>query len=258
MARAKRYFIPGYVWHISHRCHKKDFLLKFSKDRDRWLHWLFQAKKRHGLHVLNYMATSNHIHLLVIDQGERGVIPNSIKLIAGRVAQEYNVRKKRKGAFWEDRYHATAIQTGRHLIQCLVYIDLNMVRAGVVSHPSQWAICGYNEIQNPKERYGIIDFPCLMNLLNINCFEKLKESHYKWVAEGLKKNDRQHVGKWTESVGVGSKNFLETVKEKLGHRARGRNILEDKHSDSWQLREDQSAYGAYPQNDITNGYFWDI
>jgi len=121
MARAKRHFIPGYVWHITHRCHKKDFLLKFAKDRERWLHWLFQAKKRHGLHVLNYMATSNHIHLLVIDKGERGVIPNSIKLIAGRVAQEYNVRKARKGAFWEDRYHATAIQTGEHLIQCFVY-----------------------------------------------------------------------------------------------------------------------------------------
>ena len=77
MARAKRYFVPGYVWHITHRCHKKDFLMKFVKDRERWTHWLFQAKKRHGLHVLNYMATSNHIHLLVIDKGGRDVIPNS-------------------------------------------------------------------------------------------------------------------------------------------------------------------------------------
>ena len=103
-----------------------------------------------------------------------------------------------------------------------------MVRAGVVSHPSQWAICGYNEIQTPKERYGIIDFPCLMNLLNINGFENLKESHYNWVAEGLKQNDHQHIVKWTESLGVGSKSFLETVKEELGYRARGRNVLEDK------------------------------
>jgi hypothetical protein len=97
-----------------------------------------------------------------------------------------------------------------------------------------------------------------MSLLNINSLEKLKESHYNWVTEGLRQNEHQHVGKWTESVGVGSKSFLETVKEKLGHRVRGRNILEDKHSDSWQLREDQSVYGAYPQNDITNRYFWDI
>ena len=32
MARANRHYIPGYVWHITHRCHKKEFLLKFARD----------------------------------------------------------------------------------------------------------------------------------------------------------------------------------------------------------------------------------
>ena len=79
MARAKRHFIPGYVWHITHRCHKRDFLLKLVKDRQRWIDWLFQTKKRYGLSVLNYIITSNHIHLLVFDNGEKNVIPNSIR-----------------------------------------------------------------------------------------------------------------------------------------------------------------------------------
>jgi hypothetical protein len=48
MARAKRHFLPGHVWHLTHRCHKKEFLLKLVKDRHRWLYWLFQAKKRYG------------------------------------------------------------------------------------------------------------------------------------------------------------------------------------------------------------------
>jgi putative transposase len=78
--------------------------------------------------ILNYAVTSNHIHLLVVGGSERDVIPNSIKLIAGRTGQEFNQRKNRKGAFWEDRYHATAIENGNHLLRCLVYIDLNMVR----------------------------------------------------------------------------------------------------------------------------------
>ena len=103
------------------------------------INWLFEAKKRYGLRVLNYMATSNHIHLLVLDSGQRNIIPKSMQLIAGRTAQEFNQRKKRKGAFWEDRYHATAVETNHHLISCLTYIDLNMVRAGAVAHPSQWA-----------------------------------------------------------------------------------------------------------------------
>ncbi len=70
MARANRHHIPGQVWHITHRCHKKEFLLKFARDRKRWLQWLFEAKKRYGLVILNYTATSNHIHLLVVD-GDR-------------------------------------------------------------------------------------------------------------------------------------------------------------------------------------------
>ena len=156
MARANRHHIPGQVWHITHRCHKREFLLKFAKDRRRWVQWLFEAKKRYRLDILNYVVTSNHIHLLVVD-GEAAVIPKSLQLVEGNTAQEFNLRKQRKGAFWEDRYHATAVETGEHLLRCLVYIDLNMVRNGVVKHPAQWAHGGYREIQNPPLRYGLIN-----------------------------------------------------------------------------------------------------
>jgi hypothetical protein len=50
------------------RCHEREFLLKSAQDRETWLGWLFQAKKRFGLCVLDYMVTSNHIHLLVYDR----------------------------------------------------------------------------------------------------------------------------------------------------------------------------------------------
>ena len=49
MPRAYRFFLPNHVGHITHRCHRKDFLLKFAKDRKRWLCWFFEAKKRLGL-----------------------------------------------------------------------------------------------------------------------------------------------------------------------------------------------------------------
>ena len=44
MPRAKRYYTHGLVWHITHRCHKKEFLLKFAKDRVHWVGWLYEAK----------------------------------------------------------------------------------------------------------------------------------------------------------------------------------------------------------------------
>ena len=91
------------------------------------MRWLFEAKKRYGLCVLNYMVTSNDVHLVVDDQGGEA-IARSLQLIAGRTAQDYNGRKGRKGAFWEDRYHATAVEADSHLMRCLIYIDMNPVK----------------------------------------------------------------------------------------------------------------------------------
>ncbi|MBT3879771.1 MAG: hypothetical protein HON76_10405 [Candidatus Scalindua sp.] len=118
----------GQIWHITERCHKREFLLKLAKDQRRYLQWLYQARKRYELRILNYTVTSNHIHMLVMDDNLRDVIPKSIQLVAGRSSQEYNQRKKRKGAYWEDRYHATAIEIDQHFLRCLVYIDLHPVK----------------------------------------------------------------------------------------------------------------------------------
>jgi len=41
MPRTKRYFLPGHVWHITHRCHKQELLLKFQRDRPAWRYWLY-------------------------------------------------------------------------------------------------------------------------------------------------------------------------------------------------------------------------
>ena len=125
MPRAKRYYIPGCVWHIRHRCHKKEFLLKFGRDRKRWLELLYKAKQRYGLVVLNYIVTPNHIHLLVSDDGHRDTIAKSMQMVAGQTGQEYNRHKNRHGAFWEDRYHATAIEGGSHL-SCVASIRMEM------------------------------------------------------------------------------------------------------------------------------------
>ncbi|HSK29625.1 MAG TPA: transposase [Candidatus Limnocylindria bacterium] len=133
-----------------------------------------RSKKRFGLCVIDYMVTSNHIHLLVKDTGSN-VIAQGMQLIAGRTAQEYNQRKGKQGAFWKDRYHATAVEADEHLHRCLVYIAVNMVRAGVVNHPGQWKESGFSEIQKPPKRYIIIDFQSLSEL-RVCGFEKLSNS----------------------------------------------------------------------------------
>lgn len=261
MARAQRHYIPGQIWHITHRCHKGEFLLKFSKDRSRWLQWLHEAKMRYGLVILNYAVTSNHIHLLVVGGDDRDVIPNSIKLIAGRTGQEFNQRKRRKGAFWEDRYHATAVESGDHLFKCIVYIDLNMVRTGVVDHPSEWSFCGYNEIQKPKRKTILIDYQRLKELLGFDTYDEVKKYHKRWVDDYLGNGKNIRDNKWTKSIAVGTKSFVEKVKSLMGVLAIGRKSIEL--GESYQLREPSIPYGAHfePKKcDIApeNTYLWNV
>jgi putative transposase len=239
MPRASRYSLSGNIWHITHRCHKKDFLLKFAKDRQCLRHWIFEAKKRYGLSVLNYVITSNHIHLLVADQGS-DEIPKSMQLIAGRTAQEYNIRKQRKGAFWEDRYHATAIDTGEYLAQCMIYIDLNMLRAGVVTRPEAWSWCGYSEIQTPPERYRIIDVNMLLSLFEMNTFSEFQYAHEKWLNSKLADCHLVREAYWTQSLAVGSESYVKKIKADLGISTRYRTVTNT--GETYKLEESAMSY----------------
>ena len=237
MPRANRHFLPGQLWHITHRCHEKSFLFKFVRDRRRYLHWVFKAKKRFGLRVLNYVVTSNHIHLLVRDTGD-GVIAESMQ--PGRTAQEFNRRKHRQGAFWEDRYHSTAIEDGEHLQRCLVYIDLNMVRAGAVKHPAEWTHGGYREIQNPPERYTIIDLANLSVSCGFTSVMDFQRAHRLWVDEALAREAMRRDARWSEAIAVGSYDFVEKIKRELGAKAVHRDVNEA--AGAHTLREQQSVY----------------
>ena len=198
MPRANRLFDQHGVWHITHRCHKQEFLLKFARDRRVWCRWLFEARRRYGLSVLNYIVTSNHVHLMVANDTKE-TISSAMQLVAGRTAQNYNRRKNWRGAFWEDRFHAVPITTQAHFIECLAYVDLNMVRAGVVKHPSEWASSGFHEIQSPRQRYVIIDYERLLSLAGESSYATFQRCHRHWVNEKLRLGELVRDERWTNA-----------------------------------------------------------
>jgi putative transposase len=239
VARANRVFLPGLIWHITDRCHERQFLLRARHDRRNWIRWLFEARRRYALCVLNYIVTCNHIHLLVRDRGG-GEIAHAMQLIAGRTAQSYNERKARTGAFWQDRYHATAVESDRHLWRCMSYIDLNMVRAGVVSHPAAWRESGYCEIQRLPQRYRVIDMQMLQHLLGLEGPEAVRAQLAARTAQVLAEGTIRREPAWSESLAVGSREYLAQVQQDLGARALGRRLAEA--NGLCMLREHAAAY----------------
>ncbi len=183
--------------------------------------------------------------------GGQDVIPKSIQLLAGRIGQEYNIRKKRNGAFWQDRYHATAVETGEHLMRCIAYIDLNMVRTGTIKHPSQWYWCGYNEIQKPRRKNILIAYEKLRELTGFETFETFRTAHRKWIDDSLSSSENKRENQWTESIATGGKKFVNKIISQLGSRAIGRRILEVGHV--FQIREELESY-----NSLFDSEKWDI
>jgi putative transposase len=100
-----------------------------------------------------------------------------------------------------------------------------------------------------------------MDLLHISTVDGLRNSHKKWVEEILKTKNVVRESKWSQSIAVGSKSFVEDIKEKLGIRAKGREVAGSK--DLYHLREAQAAYNSNftPENGVLsakNIYFWNV
>jgi putative transposase len=148
-------------------------------------------------------------------------------------------RKNRQGAFWEDRYHATAIEAEEHLHRCLVYIDLNMVRAGVVNHPIRWKHGGYREIQDPPERYALLDLQELTALCGFEKVGDFQEAHRQLIEHALENGRAPRDERWSEAVAVGSLSFVNTVKSELGFKAAHREVTEQ--GETYVLREESEA-----------------
>ncbi len=240
MPRANRHYLPGYVWHITHRCNNRAFLLEAATDRNNWRRWLWETTSRYGLTVLNFVATCNHIHLLVYDRAGDSAVARSMQLVQGATGQAYNRRRGRRGAFWQDRHHAVAVDTNDYLWRCLIYIDLNMVRARIVSHPGKWCVGGYNEIQHPRSRYRIIDLEQLAELTECSTVQELQSAHRDQVEIALSRGRLNRDSIWTEAIAVGRQTFVDTVQSRLGLSRLQR--IHDGDRGKWVLRDTEGRY----------------
>ena len=138
-----------------------------------------------------------------------------MQLVQSRSAQQYNRRKRRKGAYWEDRYSCTMIDSGRYLWNCLQYVDLNMVRAGIVNHPAEWAWCGYREFMGPRERYRILEVETLLTMLGYADIEEARMHFKSELEKQMARGGLTRDPMWTESLAVGDRSFVDAVKKNV-------------------------------------------
>ena len=69
--------------------------------------------------------------------------PDGIGVISAMNMQYVNHTYGRTGALWDGRYKSSLIQAGTYLLVCQRYIELNPVRAGMVSDPGDYRWSSY-------------------------------------------------------------------------------------------------------------------
>lgn len=241
MPRSSEYLLPGHTYHLTHRCHDRQFLLRFARERRVYREWLREGARRYGVSVYAYCLTSNHVHL-VVRAADPDAVGALLQLASGATAKQYNLRKERMGSMWQHPYHCTAVEDGRHLLHCLTYVDLNMVRAGVVPHPKHWPWCGFDEMAGLRKRYRILDLEGLAERLGAPSLGALSEVYMDALRSGLDRGREPH---WTEALAVGSKAYVEAM---LGrYTGRTQFLLEGVDPacrDLWAVREAVLPYAA--------------
>ena len=225
--------------HVTHRCQERRFLLKFELDRQNYVKRLREAAAKHAVEVLDYIVTSNHVHLLLWT-AEAAAVSALMQHVQGTSGRDYNRRKGREGAFWRDRYHPTLIQNGEHLSRCLFYIDLNMVRAGVVQHPGQWRCSGYHELSGLRQRYRVVNKQHLVRCLGAPCAAAEFDGWYRrTLAERLAGSYHARESLWTECVAVGDRDWISG----LAVRVAGVQREVVRCESPSELGEEQASYG---------------
>ena len=93
---------------------------------------------------------------------ERGFssLSHYVKDIKQTFSRIYNGQKKRKGTLWGERFKSVIVEKGSTVINCLAYIDLNAVRAGIVKRPEdyRWCSIGYHVQAGNKDDFLSLDF----------------------------------------------------------------------------------------------------
>jgi putative transposase len=200
---------PG-VYHVISRTALAGFVLG-DMEKDFFLNLIRRLSRVYFAEVLGFCLMGNHFHLLVrMHPGENqsdeeikrrfslyygkeaeirddqiphlrekwASLSEYVKEIKQVFSRYYNRRHSRRGFFWSERFKSLILDNGETLINCLAYIDLNPVRAGIVDKPEfyRWCSLGYHVQRNNQEDFLSLDF----GLAEFGVLDKKKRlGHYR-------------------------------------------------------------------------------
>ncbi|MEJ2652255.1 MAG: transposase [Gammaproteobacteria bacterium] len=143
MPRKPRFNLVDVPQHVIQRGNNREPCIYTEADYRRYLDDLQESAVKFNCRIHAYVLMTNHVHLLATPMADYG-IAQMMQALGRRYVYYVNKTYKRTGTLWEGRYKSSLIDSDRYLLTCMRYIELNPIRANMVSHPGEYKWSSYH------------------------------------------------------------------------------------------------------------------
>jgi len=218
MPRQPRYFLRDIPQHIVTRGVDRQATFFSPNDYVLYKNALLKNAERYGASVHAYVLMTNHVHLLLTPARERS-IPQLILGLGRDYVQRINWKYDRTGTLWQGRYKSCLVQDDLYLLACQRYIELNPVRAGMVSDPADYQYSSYHSNALGKSDPLISQHSTYKNL---GSSAETRRNYYRNMFDV--ETDRMHVDAIRTTTNtcrvLGNSEFTKQIETVLSRRVR--------------------------------------
>ena len=142
-----------------------------------------------------------------------------MKRLSGRQTRRVNQLEGRTGTIWEGRFKLSPIDTDEYLMQCCRYVELNPVKAALVTKPELYLWSSYRSKIGLEDSRILDEDECYLGLNNP------KLDYQQFVESGVSEQESEFIrNQVSRNQLTGGVRFVEEVERRQGIRieTRGR------------------------------------
>lgn len=141
MPRQARKLAQSGIYHVMLRGIDRQKIFEEQDDYFRFLDIIQECRELCGFKLYAYCLMGNHVHILMEAQNEN--LETVFKRIAGRYVYYYNVKYRRIGHLFQDRFKSEPVEVDTYFLTVLRYIHQNPVKAKLCKEVSDYPYSSY-------------------------------------------------------------------------------------------------------------------
>lgn len=210
MPRPIRLQDAGYIHHVVCRGNDRQILFNSPQDFLKYLDLLDESRRLYPCQLYNYVLMDNHIHLLLEPVSE-GALSKFMEYVSKGYAKYFNKKYGHEGHVFQGRFKSFLVQSERYLFTCSRYIDLNPVKANMVSAAKDYAWSGHAVLGYGERGALRLDKHPLYESLGDEEFER--QIAYRAIVNNLQQEELDLLNQ--RACILGDKSFKKEIRQKV-------------------------------------------